>query len=76
MNSVTQVVTQSFLLALAFGTQLYAPVVNTRLTGVGFYKLGTAIVLASLVLALGVSHFMVTGLSKSELVCFIFLLFV
>lgn len=55
MNSVTQVVFQTFLLALAFGTQLYSPVVSTRLTGVGFYKLGTSIVLASLVLALGVS---------------------
>ncbi len=55
MNSVTQVITQTFLMALAFGTQLYSPVVNTRLTGVGFYKLGTSIVLGSLVLALGVS---------------------
>src|SRR6476469_5180714 len=54
-NSITQIITHSFLLALAFGTQLYSPVVNTRLTGVGFFKLGTSIVLGALVLALGVS---------------------
>lgn len=70
VNSVTQVVTQAFLLALAFGTQLYAPVVNTRLTGVGFYKLGTSIVLGSLVLALGVSHFMEPGLSLNQWICY------
>jgi hypothetical protein len=55
MNSVTQIITQTFLLALAFGTQLYSPVVNTRLTGVGFFKLGSSIVLGSLVLGLGVA---------------------
>lgn len=69
-NSVTQVVTQSFLLALAFGTQIYSPVVNTRLTGVGFFKLGTSIVLGALVLALGVSYFMVPGLTPSHWICY------
>lgn len=70
MNSVTQVVTQSFLLALAFGTQMYTPVVNTRLTGVGFFKLGTAIVLGSLVFALGVSFYMAPGLDQRHLLAF------
>lgn len=70
MNSVTQVITQTFLLALAFGTQIYAPVVNTRLTGVGFYKLGTSIVLGSLVLALGVSYFMQPGLTQHQWICY------
>lgn len=70
MNSVTQVITQTFFLALAFGTQIFAPVVNTRLTGVGFYKLGTAIVLGSLVLALGVSYFMVPALTTHHWICY------
>ncbi len=70
MNSVTQVVFQAFLLAFAFGTQMYAPVVNTRLTGVGFYKLGTAIVLSSLVFALGVSYSMSPGLNQLQWICY------
>jgi hypothetical protein len=70
MNSVTQVITQTFLMALAFGTQLYSPVVNTRLTGVGFYKLGTSIVLGSLVLALGVSLSMNPEPSQMTLVIY------
>lgn len=70
MNSVTQVVFQAFLLAFAFGTQMYAPVVNTRLTGVGFYKLGTAIVLSSLVFALGVSYSMNPGLNQLQWICY------
>lgn len=70
MNSVTQVVFQSFLLAFAFGTQMYAPVVNTRLTGVGFYKLGTALVLGSLIFALGVSYSMQPGLSQIQWICY------
>lgn len=69
-NSVTQIITQSFLLALAFGTQLFAPVVSTRLTGVGFYKLGVSIVLASLVLVFGVSYFMVPGLDQTSFITF------
>ena len=58
MNSTTQIITHFFLLSLAFGTQLFSAVVSTKLTGVGFYKLGTSIVLACLVLAVGVDLFM------------------
>lgn len=58
-NSNTQIIAHTFMLALAFGTQLFSPVVNTRLTGVGFFKLGTSIVLAALVMAFGVAYFMV-----------------
>jgi hypothetical protein len=61
-NSNTQIIAHTFMLALAFGTQLFSPVVNTRLTGVGFFKLGTSIVLASLVLAFGVGFFMVPAM--------------
>ncbi|MFL5783206.1 MAG: hypothetical protein ACJ76H_01270 [Bacteriovoracaceae bacterium] len=70
MNSVTQVISQAFLLAFAFGTQIYSPVVNTRLTGVGFFKLGTSIVLGALVLALGVSYFMQPGLTQWHWICY------
>ncbi len=70
MNSVTQIIVHFFLLSLAFGTQFFGPVVSTRLTGVGFYKLGTSIVLASLVLALGVDSFMAGGLSQFELLAY------
>lgn len=70
MNSTTQIITQFFLLSLAFGTQLLSPVVDTKLTGVGFYKLSVSIVLASLVLALGVSYFMVPGLSTQVWACY------
>ncbi len=69
-NSVTQIITHSFLLALAFGTQLLAPVVSTKLTGVGFYKLGTSIVLASLVLVFGVSYSMQPGLDQLSSLCY------
>lgn len=69
-NSVTQIITHTFLLALAFGTQLLSPVVASRLTGVGFYKLGTSIVLASLVLVFGVAYFMQPGLDTFSLVAF------
>lgn len=69
-NSVTQIITQSFFLSLAFGTQLLSPVVNSKLTGVGFYKLGSSLVLASLVFAFGVSYFMTPGLDSVSLVCF------
>jgi hypothetical protein len=70
MNSNTQIITHFFLLSLAFGTQLLSPVVSTRLTGVGFYKLGTSIVLASLVLALGVDYFMLPGIGQVEWICY------
>ena len=73
-NSVTQIITHSFLLALAFGTQLLAPVVATRLTGVGFYKLGTSIVLTSLVLVLGVAYFMRPALDSVSYLCFLILI--
>jgi len=69
-NSVTQIITHSFLLALAFGTQLLSPVVSTKLTGVGFYKLGTSIVLASLVLVFGVSYYMSPNLDCVSYICF------
>ncbi len=63
-NSITQIITHSFLLALAFGTQLFSPVVNTKLTGVGFYKLATSIVLTSLVFVVGVAYFMTPSLDS------------
>jgi hypothetical protein len=74
MNSMTQIVAHFFLFALAYGTQLFSPVVSTKLTGVGFYKLGTSIVLASLVLTLGIDYFMAPGLSQLELGCYGFLI--
>lgn len=70
MNSITQIITHFFLLSLAFGTQFFAPVVSTRLTGVGFYKLGTSIVLSCMILALGVDYFMDPGLSPLEWWCY------
>jgi hypothetical protein len=74
MNSVTQTITHFFLLSLAFGTQLFGPVVSTKLTGVGFYKLCTSIVLACLVLAVGVAYFMEPPLTKLELYLYCFLI--
>jgi hypothetical protein len=70
MNSITQIIAHFFLLSLAFGTQLLSPVVSTKLTGVGFYKLGTSIVLACLVLGIGVDYFMEPGLSPLEFGCY------
>lgn len=70
MNSMTQIITHVFLFALAFGTQLLSPVVSTKLTGVGFYKLGTSIVLASLILAFGVDFYMAPELSQIEYICY------
>jgi hypothetical protein len=70
MNSITQIIIHFFLLSLAFGTQLYSPVVSTRLTGVGFYKLGTSIVLSCLVLALGLDYFMAPSLTVIEWWCY------
>ena len=74
-NSVTQVIAHTFFLALAFGTQILSPIVSTRLTGVGFFKLGTAIVLGSLTLAFGVDYFMVPGLTPTEITCYTALIF-
>lgn len=70
MNSITQIVIHFFLLSLGFGTQLFSPVVSTKLTGVGFYKLGTSIVLATLILALGLDYFMEPGLTSLEFICY------
>lgn len=61
MNSTTITLIHFFLLSLAFGTQLFTPVVSTRLTGVGFYKLATSIVLASLGLGLATQLAMEEG---------------
>lgn len=69
-NSITQIITHTFLLSLAFGTQLMSPIVNTRLTGVGFYKLGNSIVLMSLVLAFGAAFFMQPELDSLSYLCF------
>src|SRR5690606_31820443 len=66
MNSITQIITHFFLFSLAFGTQLFGPVVSTKLTGEGFYKLGTSIMLSCLVLALGADYIMKPGLSSIE----------
>ena len=70
MNSNTQIITHFFMLSLAFGTQLLSPVVSTKMTGVGFYKLGTSIVLACLILALGVDYYMQPALSTAEYICY------
>jgi len=70
MNSITQTVIFTFLFGLSFGTQALAPVVDTKLTGVGFYKLCTSIVLASLMLVLGLDFFMTPALSAVEMGCY------
>lgn len=70
MNSTTQIIAHFFFLSLAFGTQLYAPVVSTKLTGVGFYKLGISIVLTCLVFALGADFFMFPALTSMEYACY------
>ena len=74
MNSTTQVIAHFFLLSFAFGTQLCAPIVSTKLTGVGFYKLGVSLVLGSLVLALGADYSMEPGVTSLEFACYGFLL--
>lgn len=73
-NSNTQIIAHTFMLALAFGTQLFSAVVSTRLTGVGFYKLGTSIVLTSLVLTFGLGYFMVPAMSSTAYAAFGFLI--
>jgi len=70
MNSNTQIITHFFMLSLAFGTQLLSPVVSTKMTGVGFYKLGTSIVMACLILSLGMDFYMQPGLTSVEYVCY------
>ncbi len=70
MNSMTQIISHLFLLSMAFGTQLFSPIVSTKLTGVGFYKLGTSIVLASLVLSIGVGYFMEPTITPIEWWCY------
>ena len=70
MNSITQIIVHFFLLSLAFGSQVFSPVVSTRLTGVGFYKLVTSIVLGSLVLALGADYFMHPVLDSQSIICY------
>ncbi len=74
MNSITQIVIFTFLFALSFGTQVLAPVVDTKLTGVGFYKLGLTVVLSALMLALGLDIFMKPELSGIEIGCYALLL--
>jgi len=74
-NSITQIIIQSFFLALAFGTQILSPVVSSRLTGVGFYKLGTTIVLVALVVAFGVTNFMSPSLDLISYISFGILVF-
>ena len=70
MNSTTQIIAHFFLLSLAFGTQLFSPVVNSKLTGVGFFKLGTSIVLISLMLAFGLDCYMAPSLGVFEICCY------
>jgi hypothetical protein len=70
MNSITQIIIHTFLLALAFGTQIFSPVVSTKLTGVGFFKLTNSIVLISLVLAMGADFFMSPALGSIDILCY------
>ena len=70
MNSITQIVIFTFLFALSFGTQILSVVVDTKLTGVGFYKLGISVVMVSLMLALGLDIFMEPGLKSIEMSCY------
>lgn len=74
MNVVGTLIT-IFLLALAFGTQLFSPVVSSRLTGVGFFKLGNSIVLASMTLGFACLFFMMNHqVESSEIICISILL--
>jgi hypothetical protein len=70
MNSNIQIIAHFFLFSVAFGSQLFAPVVSTRLTGVGFYKLTTSIVMSALMLAYGIDCFMDPGISGAENLCY------
>ena len=69
MNSTTQIITHFFLLSLAFGTQFFSPIVSTKLTGVGFYKLGLSIVIACLVFSFGTSLFMEPAPHNTDFWC-------
>jgi len=53
MSSTTFSLLHAFLFSLSFGSQLYTPVVKTKLTGAGFFKLITSISLTSLILSFG-----------------------
>lgn len=75
MNSNTQVIAHCFLLSLSFGNQFFSPVVSTKLTGVGFYKLGVSIVLTTLIFCLGLDFFMTPAITRVEYFCYTFLLF-
>lgn len=74
MNSITHSVAYLLLFALAMGTQLYSPLVNTKLTGPGFYRLGAGIVLGSLLCSFGLDYFMAPALTPVEFSCYIFLI--
>lgn len=74
-NSITQIVVFTFLFALSFGTQALSPIVDTKLTGVGFYKLGISVVLVSLMLSFGIDFYMEPALSPIEIGCYLFLIF-
>lgn len=74
MNSITQSVAYLLLFSLAMGTQLYSPIVSTKLTGPGFYRLGSGIVLGALLCSLGLDYFMTPALGASEFFCYGFLI--
>ncbi len=74
-NSITQITSHFFLFSFAFGTQLFSPLVDSKLTGVGFYKLGIAIVISTLVFALGIDFFMSPSLSSLEVGLYFGLIF-
>lgn len=73
-NSIILIIIQTFLLSLSFGTQILSPVVDTKLTGVGFYKLAGCIVMASLILAFGFAFSMEPGLDFTGYICYAILL--
>lgn len=73
-NSITQYVAHLLLFSLAMGTQLYSPIVSTKLTGPGFYRLGAGIVLGSLLCSMGLDYFMAPAMNASEYLCYLFLI--
>ncbi len=74
INSITQYVAFLLLFALSMGTQLYSPLVSTKLTGPGFYRLGGGIVLGALLCSMGLDYFMLPSLTTGELICYLFLI--
>lgn len=74
INSITHSVAFLLLFSLAMGTQLYSPLVSTKLTGPGFYRLGAGIVLGSLLCSFGLDYFMLPSLNGAELSCYLFLI--